>query len=119
MYSLAIPAVGLGEISVSARCSLGDDGAGEKGDGGGVFDEPAFPSGDGGCVGGGLPFGVGCLKAVKKSENFRKSFKNFKSSSVLFKFPNKGFTLSAKSGFCESAYNNNNAIVSILYYTQM
>ena len=65
-----------------------------------------------------LPFGGGCLKAAKKLENFRKSFRNFKSSSVFFKSPNKGFTLSEKSGFCDSAYNNNKAIVSILYYTQ-
>ena len=37
---------------------------------------------------------------------------------MFFKFPNKGFTHSEKSGFCDSAYNNNKAIVSILYYTQ-
>ncbi|MBQ4268119.1 MAG: hypothetical protein IJB97_00545 [Clostridia bacterium] len=59
-------------------------------------------------------FGGVCLNAEKNSENLFKSFKNFKRSSVFFKFPNNGFTLSEKSGFCESTYNKSNAMISIL-----
>ena len=102
MYSLAIPEVGLlgGGWGDCGAC-----GAALFSFGGEVVFDEFSPFG---------AFGGGCLNAEKNSENLFKSFKNFKRSSVFFKFPNSGFTLSEKSGFCESTYNKSNAMISIL-----